>query len=83
MLTEVPIMALLVGKLMADLLNFQDALGEGRWRGWLLLGLYLIFFALYLPFALGKPAPRSYFNKLFFTQWIVGHPDKAPKADKT
>ena len=81
MLTEVPIMALLVGKLLADLLNFEDALGEGRWRGWLMLGLYLMFFVLYLPFAVGKPTSRPYFNKLFFTQWIVGNPSKAPKAD--
>jgi dolichyl-phosphate-mannose--protein O-mannosyl transferase len=83
MLTEVPIMALLVGKLTADLLNFHDALGEGRWRGWLILGVYLVAFALYYPFATAREVPRSYFNKLFFQQWIVGHPEAEKKAAKT
>jgi dolichyl-phosphate-mannose--protein O-mannosyl transferase len=78
MLTEVPIMALLVGKLVADLLNFQDALGEGRWRGWVLLGVYMIGFAVYLPFAIGRPASRPYFNAVFFSQWIVGNQNAAP-----
>ena len=70
MLTEVPIMALLVGKLLADLFNVEDALGEGRWRGWLVLGLYLVGSGLYFPFATGFSVARPYFNKLFFTAWI-------------
>jgi dolichyl-phosphate-mannose-protein mannosyltransferase len=79
MLTEVPIMCLLVGKLVADLLNFEDALGEGRWRGWLLLAVYLVGFLVYLPFATAQPASRPYFNRVFFSEWITGHPD-ATKA---
>lgn len=74
MLTEVPIMALLVGKFLADLLNFDDALGEGRWRGWVLLAVYLLGFLVYLPFALGKTTKRAYFNQVFFSQWVTGNP---------
>lgn len=81
MLTEVPIMALLVGKLLADLLNFSDALGEGRWRGWLLLAVYLVGFAVYLPFALGKPTPRAYFNTVFFSTWVEGNKDAIKAAE--
>lgn len=81
MLTEVPIMALLVGKLIADLLNLEDALGEGRWRGWLLLGLYGLGFAVYFPYATCKPTQRSYFNKVFFSDWITGHPEATKKAN--
>lgn len=80
MLTEVPIMALLVGKLLADLFRLEDALGEGRWRGWLLLAVYLIGFLVYLPFALGRPAKRSYFDKVFFSQWIQGNPERTAQA---
>lgn len=83
MLTEVPIMALLVGKVLAELLNFQDALGEGRWRGWTILGAYFVAAALYYPFAVAQTVPRSYFNRLFFAQWIVGNPNAAPAKDKT
>lgn len=80
MLTEVPIMCLLVGKLIADLLNFQDALGEGRWRGWLLLAVYMIGFVMYLPFATAQPTSRAYFNKVFFSEWITGNPEATKKA---
>ena len=79
MLTEVPIMALLVGKLIADLLDLQDALGEGRWRGWALLALYGVFFLAYLPYAVCKPTSRAYFNKVFFSDWITGNPDATKK----
>lgn len=79
MLTEVPIMALLVGKLIADLLCLEDALGEGRWRGWLLLAVYLVGCLIYLPFALGRPTSRHYFEAVFFTRWIVGN----VQAEKT
>ncbi len=73
MLTEVPIMALLVGKFLADLLNFDDALGEGRWRGWVLIGLLAASAMIYYPFAVGRTTPRPYFEKVFFSnQWIVG-----------
>jgi dolichyl-phosphate-mannose--protein O-mannosyl transferase len=79
MLTEVPIMALLVGKLIADLLNLEDALGEGRWRGWLALGVYLVGFAAYYPFASAQPAPRAYFNAVFASDWITGNPQATKK----
>ena len=77
MLTEVPIMALLVGKFIADLLDFDDALGEGRWRGWVLLGLIAVGGMLYYPFAVGRTTPRPYFEKVYFSnQWIVGNKAK-------
>ena len=71
MLPEVPIMALMMGKWFADLANFDDLLAEGRWRAWLLAGVYLIGFALYYPFAAGLGTTRSYFDLLFFLpDWI-------------
>ena len=84
MLTQVPIMALLVGKLVADLLDFDDALREGSWRGWFLLFIYFLGFAVYLPFAVAKPTSRQYFNAVFFSEWITGNPDATKKpASKT
>ncbi len=73
MLTEVPIMALLMGKLIADMLNFEDTLGEGRWRGWVVLGLLAASALIYYPFAVGKKVPRSYFDQVFVSQWITGN----------
>ena len=71
MLPQVPIMALLIGKCFADLANFDDALGEGRWRAWLLAAVYLGGFALYFPFATGLEVSRKYFDLLFFLpDWI-------------
>lgn len=73
MLTEVPIMALLVGKFLADLLNFEDALGVGRWRGWVILGLLAASAMVYYPFAVGRTTPRTYFETVFVSnQWVVG-----------
>jgi len=71
MLPEVPIMALLLGKLFADLANFDDALAEGRWRGWLLAGVYCLGFALYYPYVSALDTPRKFFDILFFLPgWI-------------
>ena len=71
MLPQVPIMGLLMGKWFADLANFDDVLGEGRWRGWLLATVYLAGFALYFPFATGIEVSRKYFDLLFFLpHWI-------------
>jgi dolichyl-phosphate-mannose-protein mannosyltransferase len=71
MLPEVPIMALLMGKLFADLANFDDVLGEGRWRGLLLAGVYFAGFLVYLPFVLALDVPRRLFDLLFFLpRWI-------------
>jgi dolichyl-phosphate-mannose-protein mannosyltransferase len=71
MLPEVPIMALMMGKWFADLFNADDHLGEGRWRGWLFAGVYLLGFVLYYPFASGLEMSRTYFDMLFFLpDWI-------------
>jgi dolichyl-phosphate-mannose-protein mannosyltransferase len=71
MLPEVPIMALLMGKWFADMVDYDDVLGEGRWRGWLMAGIYVVGFALYYPFASGLEMSRKYFDMLFFLpDWI-------------
>lgn len=71
MLPEVPIMACLVGKFLADLANFDDPLGIGRWRFWLLMGFYLISVALYYPFVSAMTTNRAHFDTLFFLpNWI-------------
>lgn len=71
MLPEVPIMACLLGKWFADLANFDDLLGEGRWRAWLLAGVYVVGFLLYYPFVSAMDVSRSYFDLLFVLPgWI-------------
>ena len=71
MLPEIPIMALMLGKWFSDLYRPDDALGEERWRAWLLAAVYLVGFALYYPFAAGLSVPNSYFRALFFLpEWI-------------
>ena len=71
MLTEVPIMACLVGKYVSDLYAPHDALGESRWKAWLVLGLVLIPAAFYYPFAVGFEVPKWYFRLLFFNRFWV------------
>lgn len=71
MLPQVPIMACLMGKLFADLANFDDVLGEGRWRAWTLAGVYFTGFVLYYPFVAAFLTTRQYFDLLFFLpRWI-------------
>ncbi len=71
MLPQVPIMACMVGKFWADLANFEDSLGEGRWKAWLLLGLYILTFVLYFPYAVGLESSRRVFEVLFFLPgWV-------------
>lgn len=71
MLPEVPIMALLLGKLFADLADFDDVLAEGRYRAWLLAGGYLLGVVLYYPFAIGLHVPKDMFKVLFrLNGWI-------------
>lgn len=71
MLPEVPIMALLLGKCFSDFGNFDDMMGEGRWRAWSLAGVYCLGVALYLPFVINLEVPRKLFDALFFLPgWI-------------
>lgn len=71
MLPQVPIMACLMGKLFADLANFDDVLGESRWYAWVMAGVYFLGFALYFPFACGFKVSRTFFDLLFFLpDWI-------------
>ena len=68
---KIPLERMAMGKWFADLANFDDVLGEGRWRGWLLATVYLVGFALYFPFATGIEVSRKYFDLLFFLpDWI-------------
>lgn len=71
MLPEVPIMACLMGKFVADLANLDDSLGEGRWRAYLLLGAYLAMAAAYYPFVAALDTPRWFFSAMFcLPNWI-------------
>lgn len=71
MLPQVPIMACLVGKFLADLANFEDRLAIGRWRFWALMGVYVASAALYYPFVTAMVTNRGYFNMLFFIpDWV-------------
>lgn len=71
MLPEVPVMGLLVGKLFADLADFDDALGERRYLAWALLGYWLVGVVVYYPFACDLNVPTGLFHSLFFLpRWI-------------
>lgn len=71
MLPQVPIMGLFLGKWFADLADFDDALGEGRYRAWILALVYVLGFVLYFPFAADLNVPKDLFQGLFFLpRWI-------------
>lgn len=71
MLPQVPVMGLLLGKWFADLADFDDALGEGRYRAWILALVYVLGFVLYYPFAAGLNVHKDLFRALFFLPgWI-------------